>query len=76
MLATMTRLITALFLYFLPICLAASKCYYPNGVEANDFPCGPDVDESVCCSGGLGTVSVQQAVHWSGRKHLEGLVYG
>lgn len=56
MLATMTRHITALFLYFLPICLAASKCYYPNGVEANDFPCDPDADESVCCSGGLGTV--------------------
>ncbi|RGP65475.1 hypothetical protein FSPOR_7272 [Fusarium sporotrichioides] len=52
----MARLIAALFLYFLPICLTASKCYYPNGIEANDFPCDPDAEESVCCSGGLGTV--------------------
>jgi hypothetical protein len=55
-LATMTKLIAALFLYFLPICLAVSKCYYPNGIEANDFSCDPDAEESVCCSGGLGTV--------------------
>ncbi|RGP63541.1 hypothetical protein FLONG3_9847 [Fusarium longipes] len=52
----MTKLIAALFLYFLPTCLAASKCYYPNGIEANDFPCDPDAEESVCCSGGLGTM--------------------
>ncbi|KAG8671799.1 hypothetical protein FPOAC2_05157 [Fusarium poae] len=52
----MTRLIAALFLYFLPICFAANKCYYPNGIEANDFPCDPDAKNSVCCGGGLGTV--------------------
>ncbi|KAG8349448.1 hypothetical protein FVEN_g12354 [Fusarium venenatum] len=52
----MTKLIAALFLYFLPICIAASKCYYPNGIEANDFPCDPGADESTCCGGGLGTI--------------------
>ncbi|CAG7555047.1 unnamed protein product [Fusarium equiseti] len=51
----MKRLIALLFLYFLSTCLAASKCYYPNGDEANDFPCDPKAKESVCCSGGLGT---------------------
>ncbi|KAH7176186.1 hypothetical protein EDB81DRAFT_706464 [Dactylonectria macrodidyma] len=45
-----------LFLCSLSTSLAASKCYYPNGDEASDFPCDPDADESVCCGGGLGSV--------------------
>ncbi|KAM5343480.1 hypothetical protein ACJ41O_012017 [Fusarium nematophilum] len=53
----MTRRISLLLvLCSLQACLAASKCYYPNGVEAEDFPCDPGADESVCCGGGLGSV--------------------
>ncbi|CEI61139.1 unnamed protein product [Fusarium venenatum] len=59
----MTKLIAALFLYFLPICIAASKCYYPNGIEANDFPCDPGADESTCCGGGLGTVCLSNKLY-------------
>ncbi|SPJ85628.1 uncharacterized protein FTOL_11409 [Fusarium torulosum] len=53
----MARLIFLfVFLFLLQTCLAADECYYPNGIEADDSPCDPDAKESVCCSGGLGTV--------------------
>jgi len=43
-------------LAILPSCLA--KCYYPNGKEAtSDFPCDPDAEHSVCCSGDAGFAS-------------------
>ncbi|KAM5368601.1 hypothetical protein ACJA88_010951 [Fusarium oxysporum] len=49
-------ILSLLFLSFSQLCFAANECYYPNGLEAEDHPCDPNAKQSVCCSGGLGTV--------------------
>jgi hypothetical protein len=50
-LAIMKSLLSILVhLGVLQTCLAASKCYYPNGDESADYPCDPDAEESVCCA--------------------------
>ncbi|KAF4943916.1 hypothetical protein FGADI_13087 [Fusarium gaditjirri] len=49
-------ILSLLFLSLSRLCFAANKCYYPNGLEAEDHPCDPNAKQSVCCSGGLGTL--------------------